>query len=128
MERVIYLDTHSVVWLYAGSTGLFSKKALAALEASQILISPMVALELQYLFETGRVRASSGRIVAGLTADINLKVCEIPFAEVAARALEQKWTRDPFDRIIAAQAIAGNAPLLTKDATILKNCKRAFWD
>lgn len=38
------------------------------------------------------------------------------------------WTRDPFDRMIAAQAIVADAPLVTADRTILANLPLAVWD
>jgi PIN domain nuclease of toxin-antitoxin system len=38
------------------------------------------------------------------------------------------WTRDPFDRLIAAHAIVADAPLLTADRTILDNLPQAIWD
>ncbi len=38
------------------------------------------------------------------------------------------WTRDPFDRIITAQASLNEALLITKDGSIRKNYARAVWD
>jgi PIN domain nuclease of toxin-antitoxin system len=38
------------------------------------------------------------------------------------------WTRDPFDRLIAAHAILADATLLTADRTILANLPQAAWD
>jgi PIN domain nuclease of toxin-antitoxin system len=37
-----------------------------------------------------------------------------------------KWTRDPFDRIIAAQAAVDATPLLTRDRIILSNYPHAI--
>ncbi|CAN5501715.1 hypothetical protein BH23ACT3_BH23ACT3_09460 [soil metagenome] len=37
------------------------------------------------------------------------------------------WTRDPFDRLIVADAIAAATPLLTRDDTIHANCDVAIW-
>ena len=37
------------------------------------------------------------------------------------------WTRDPFDRMIAAHAIVADAPLLTADRTILEHLPLATW-
>jgi PIN domain nuclease of toxin-antitoxin system len=42
-------------------------------------------------------------------------------------AMAQKWTRDPFDRLISSNAICAGSPLLTKDATILEHCSCATW-
>lgn len=51
---MIYLDTHVLVWLYAGRPDLLPAGARALIDANALLVSPIVALELQYLHETGR--------------------------------------------------------------------------
>lgn len=42
-------------------------------------------------------------------------------------ALKESWTRDPFDRLIVANAKAAGAPLITKDERIRKHYRRAIW-
>ena len=37
------------------------------------------------------------------------------------------WTRDPFDRLIVAQASLAGAPLVTKDRMIRKHFAKAAW-
>jgi PIN domain nuclease of toxin-antitoxin system len=56
---VIYLDTHAVAWLYAKELSRFTSKGLEGLEANELLISPMVSLELEYLYETGWIQVKS---------------------------------------------------------------------
>ncbi len=51
MAAVIYLDTHVVVWLFSGRTELLSSRAVNAIENHDLLISPIVSLELQYLYK-----------------------------------------------------------------------------
>ena len=125
---MIHLDTHAVVWLYAKELSRFTRAGLESLEANELLISPMVALELEYLHETGRIQAKSRVICDSLEQAVGLRLCEGSFAPVIRLALDQTWTRDPFDRIIVAQAKLANAPLLTKDITIREHYKKAFWD
>lgn len=113
---MIYLDTHTVASLYQGVLTGFSVGALAALDAEDDLrISPMVFLELEYLHEIKRLKVSAQRIVDAMTQDIGLKLCSVPFPSVVKKAAEERWTRDPFDRIILAQARMGLAKLITKD-------------
>jgi PIN domain nuclease of toxin-antitoxin system len=38
-----------------------------------------------------------------------------------------QWTRDPFDRIIVAQATLKHSPLITKDETLRKHYKHCIW-
>jgi PIN domain nuclease of toxin-antitoxin system len=92
-----------------------------------LFISPAVLLELELLHEIRRLTRSGEAIVGSLSKEIGLSVCQLPFASVVQDALRQKWTRDPFDRLIVAHASANDAPLITKDRTILSNYKHAIW-
>lgn len=88
----------------------------------------MAVLELQYLHEVGKTGEPAGVVMKDLSARFGLKVSRLAFAAVLQNALPLTWTRDPFDRLIAAQAITENVPLLTRDATILNRCPLARWD
>ena len=124
---MIYLDTHVVVWLAAGENDRFTSGVRNILNREELFISPAVMLEIQFLKETGRVSASPVRIFEYLAERIGLAVCKRPFQDVVAAALGQSWTRDPFDRLIAAQAILAKEKLLTKDSKMLMHCPNAVW-
>ena len=62
-----------------------------------------------------------------LAGDIGLRVCDLPFRTVVDHALAEHWTRDPFDRMIVANAKAVGALLVTKDERILEHYSRAVW-
>lgn len=124
---MIALDTHAVVWLHAGETGLFPETARKRLDEEASVLCPLVALELEYLYEIERIALPADTILADLATEIGLELCSRPFATTLRVSLKQKWTRDPFDRIIAAHAVANNLDLLTKDRSILDHCERAFW-
>jgi PIN domain nuclease of toxin-antitoxin system len=127
VAAVAYLDTHVVAWLFAGEAGLLSERARAAIRGNSLLISPCVRLELQYLYEVGRTRASARAVVRALADDIGLGLCALPFGRVVEAAERQSWTRDPFDRIIVAQAALAGAPLISKDRTIHRHYAKAAW-
>ena len=124
---MIYLDTHAVVWLYAGEAERFSKKAVELIEENDLLISPAVLLELQFLKEIKRITADPMLVFQTLEETVDLQLCGMDFSKVVIGALSQSWTRDPFDRLIAAQASVRNELLLTKDKTIRRNCATACW-
>lgn len=123
----MYLDTHVVVWLYQKDEQRISRVARQLIESSDLLVSPMVLLELEYLFETGRTKAGAGEVYDYLHHTIQVGVCNKPYAAVARKAIGMKWTRDPFDRLITAQAALGGSPLLTKDDTIHTHYPEAVW-
>ena len=125
---MIYLDTHTVVWLYSGELHFFSEKACQLIEENELLISPLVLLELQYLFEIKRITVEPTVIFDSLAESVGLQKCRASFARVIAEAMRISWTRDPFDRIIPATAMIHQAPLLTKDETIRREYGLAVWD
>lgn len=126
METLIHLDTHVAAWLYAGDAERLAP-VRSRLSASLLVVSPMVVLELQYLYEVGRVSEPAEPIVADLMERYGVRLADTPFPRVVRRALGLTWTRDPFDRLIAAQAAVENVPLLTRDATILQAFSLAVW-
>lgn len=126
-RRLIHLDTHVVCWLYAGRVELLSPLAREAIERETLAVSPMVGLELQYLREIRRIRVGPKRILAALRADLGLAMSDLPFATVAARAQTFIWTRDPFDRLIAAEAAAARARLVTRDDVLRRHFHSALW-
>lgn len=127
MASLAYLDTHVVAWLFAGHVDLVSATARRAIEEHDLLISPMVALELQYLLEVKRVTQPPDVVLGALQTEIGLRVCAEPFPAVARLAVEHTWTRDPFDRLIVAQAALREAPLVTKDTGIRRHYRQATW-
>ena len=124
---MIYLDTHVVVWLYAGNTELLSKTAVEYIEKNDLYISPIVYLELKFLYEISRIKVAPAEILENLSASIGLSVCDKKFFQVINESISLNWTRDPFDRIIVANAIANDAVLITKDIRILENYLNARW-
>ncbi|MDY6862845.1 MAG: PIN domain-containing protein [Thermodesulfobacteriota bacterium] len=124
---MIYLDTHVVVWLYAGKVEKLSEQAKGLINDHEVFVSPVVRLELQYLFEIQRIADEANEIVFDLSDRIGLKICEKSFNTIVSGALDFSWTRDPFDRIIVANAAVNRNVLVTKDQNILKNYGKAMW-
>lgn len=91
-------------------------------------ISPIASLELRYLHEVRRARDPLATMLAALQSEIGLEVADVSLADLVGAAVELSWTRDPFDRLIAAHAIVANAPLVTADETIQANLSLAVWD
>jgi PIN domain nuclease of toxin-antitoxin system len=125
---IAYLDTHVLFWLCENRLDRMSATALDALNRNDLLISPMVVIELAFLHEIGRAKRVSQDILRQLREQVGLRVCDHSFADVAEAATFESWTRDPFDRVIVAHAKAnGYAPLVTVDKDIRQNYPRAVW-
>ena len=125
---MILLDTHVVAWLFAGRIDLLSARARSLIEQPDLMISPIVILELQCLFEIGRTTLPGRTVVEDLQQRIGLEVSTTPFSAVVLAAEQQGWTRDPFDRLIVGHAAAEQATLVTKDATIQSHYPAAAWN
>jgi PIN domain nuclease of toxin-antitoxin system len=125
---IAYLDTNVVVWLAQGNLAPITPTATRILEQGDLLISPMVLVELEYLYEIERIKLSARDLLLKLEHELGLRVCDLPFPRVAAVVVDEKWTRDPFDRIIVAQAKAnGLASLISADEEIARNYPRTVW-
>lgn len=128
MATLTHLDTHVLVWAVSPeSHHRLSPSARRSLEDDTLRVSPMVTLELAYLHEIGRLEHSSHQVMARAELRLEARVASEPFAAVVEEAMAMGWTQDPFDRLIAAQATAAGARLLTRDETIRENVDRAFW-
>jgi len=124
---VIHLDTHIVAWLYDARLELFSEATLDIMRNEPLAVSPMAGLELQYLHEIGRLADPASAVLDNLRTTIGLQISEASFADVVAHAKHLNWTRDPFDRIIVAQAVVDQSRLVTRDRKILSHCPSAIW-
>jgi PIN domain nuclease of toxin-antitoxin system len=116
-----------VGWLYEGVDGRIPAAIRALIESKEPFVSPIVELELTYLYEVGRVTEPAATPLAALRKTIGLQVADYSLAAVAQAAAALAWTRDPFDRLIAAQAIVADVPLVTADRTILEHLPQAKW-
>jgi PIN domain nuclease of toxin-antitoxin system len=91
------------------------------------MVSPIVELEIEYLFEIEKITERARIILDYLEDRAGLRTCTESFSKVVRKAALFKWTRDPFDRIITAQAALQESPLLTKDKLIRKHYPKAVW-
>lgn len=116
-----------MAFLYEDAGASLPPLSKSLVDENELLLSPMVMLELQYLFEIRRLTVPPGTILDTIRQAARLRICDLPFADVARAALQETWTRDPFDRIIVAQARLREMALITKDRVIREQYERAIW-
>ncbi|HXG56327.1 MAG TPA: PIN domain-containing protein [Vicinamibacterales bacterium] len=112
---MILLDTHAVVWLAHGH-----RRARPLAKFPRLYLSPVSVLEIQFLIEAGRLRLSNGRSPGALAADGLWKLDEPPAEKWFSAACDFSWTRDPFDRLLAAHARVRGWKLATADDLLLE--------
>lgn len=126
-QNDVYLDTHAVIWLYHKELHKFSKNTLLLLENNQITVSPMVKLELQYLYQIKRITQKPDVILQSLQDTIELKICQKSWLDIVNVALTCDFTRDAFDRLIVAHAMLDNSILISKDKTLTCHYNNCVW-
>src|ERR1017187_6333027 len=71
-----YLDTSVAVWLAQGDLTRVTPTALDSIRSCNLLVSPMVALELAYLHEINRITLTSQDVLLKLRAELGVEVCD----------------------------------------------------
>jgi PIN domain nuclease of toxin-antitoxin system len=125
----VLLDTHVVVWWLEAASRL-SKQAAAILanRDNSILISAAVGWELAIKVNLGKLRPAS--ILDGLDRILQQQAfSELPITlDMAVRAgLLPPHHRDPFDRMLVAQARVLDIPILSADAILDRYDVKRMW-
>lgn len=81
-SQLVHLDTHIVCWLFEGRLELLTDAARQALEDGNLFVSPMVDLEVQYLFELRRLTKGPDVILRTLSRDIDIQMTNQPLHQV----------------------------------------------
>jgi PIN domain nuclease of toxin-antitoxin system len=114
----LLLDTHTALWWAQDPTGLSADALDAIADPTRIVwFTAASAWELSIKVRGGKLQVDVGRLVEGLTSrGVRLLGIGIEDA-IAAGSLD--WDhRDPFDRMIVAQAARHNLVLVTRDTAI----------
>ena len=104
-----------------------SRPARKEIESAELRISPIVLFEIQLLGEIGRLNAPPAEWLTILRRDFEVSLCPLPFYEGVGASYSEQWTRDPFDRLIVAQAKLGGGKLITRDRAIRENFDNEVW-
>ena len=124
---MILLDTHVVIWLYEGVTNRIPAIVRRRLDSEQPGLSPITHLELGYAHEIGRIAAPANAIVEELRIRFDLVLADISAMALCSAALPLTWTRDPFDRLLAAHSLAHQLTLVTADEQMRRHLPLAWW-
>ncbi len=126
MKRLL-LDTNVVVWLLLGDRGRVSSDAVHALQDTnnEIALSAATVWEIAIKRSLGKVTLSEGWAAAlG-----RLGFDPMPVTAMHAAAVERlPWHhRDPFDRLLVAQASVEGCTLVSADRRLLAYPVEILW-
>lgn len=109
----LLLDTHVLIWWDSGAP--LSAEAVRAIEeAGHVLVSAASAWEVAIKTELGKIR--SRRTVASACQEAGFEELPVSLTHAQAVAGLKRVHRDPFDRLLVAQAHVEGLTLVTRDS------------
>jgi PIN domain nuclease of toxin-antitoxin system len=122
----LLLDTHAVLWALAGSRQL-SRSARAAIAdpANDVFVSAVSAWEIVIKKALGRLSAPDD--LAGAVAEAGFRERAISIVDAARLESLPEHHRDPFDRMLIAQALVDGVPIVTRDPQIARYPVKVLW-
>jgi PIN domain nuclease of toxin-antitoxin system len=126
----LLLDTHTWAWAVNDDPLLSARvRGLISDPSNELIVSAVVPWELATKFRVGKW-AQAEAILRDLDAAIsqqNVTSLEISHAHAKRGGLLPFPNRDPFDRILAAQAELEGVPLVTADRVFRQGTIEVIW-
>jgi PIN domain nuclease of toxin-antitoxin system len=117
----LLLDTHTFIW-WATSAGNLPNQVLDRLEDSQndLLLSIASVWEIQIKCQNGKLELDRplSQLVVNQQTNNDLKMLSIALDHVYALQSLPSVHRDPFDRIMIAQAVVEDLPFVSADSLL----------
>lgn len=120
------LDTHAVLWALGDDPRLsaLAREIIESLE-NDIIVSAASAWEIAVKASVGKLKAPDD--LDGALRDAGLATRLVGFADCAKLRELPLHHRDPFDRMLIAQALVDGVPIITRDETIARYPVTVIW-
>ena len=113
----LLLDTHAVIWWFEGNERLPQRVRDVIDQGGEVFVSAVSAYEIALKHRLGRLPDAA--TLAGnfeeMTAEQQFKPLAITMAHALAAGKLAIGHRDPFDRLLIAQALVDNLALATNE-------------
>ncbi|MFZ5617981.1 MAG: type II toxin-antitoxin system VapC family toxin [Pseudomonadota bacterium] len=121
------VDTHALLWWLHDSPDLSARARNAIVEAEGArFFSPVSVYEIEWKTRFGKL-GPYARPISAIARECGFLELPIRADHAAHAARLGSDLRDPWDRLLAAQAILSQMPLLTADAHIGKLGVQTIW-
>jgi PIN domain nuclease of toxin-antitoxin system len=109
----LLLDTHVLLWWFAGERLVPEAKRLIAAPDSEVFVSAVSPWEAEIKAQIGKLTVR-GDLAAQVARDGFIEL-QVSFAHGVAAARLPRHHRDPFDRMLVAQAQLEGLTIVTRD-------------
>jgi PIN domain nuclease of toxin-antitoxin system len=109
----LLLDTHVLLWWFAGEPLVPEAKRLIAAPDSEVFVSAASPWEAEIKAQMGKLTVS-GDLAAQVARDGFIEL-QVSFAHGVTAARLPQHHRDPFDRLLVAQAQLEGLTIVTRD-------------
>jgi PIN domain nuclease of toxin-antitoxin system len=126
----LLLDTHALLWFIVGSTNLSTKaRALIEDEDNPLFISVASLWEMAIKISLGKLTLTQPfeSLIAEQLSINSIELMDIKIDHVGQVARLPLHHRDPFDRLLVAQAIVEQMPIVSADAAFDLYSVRRLW-
>jgi PIN domain nuclease of toxin-antitoxin system len=126
----VLLDTHALLWWLTDDPSLSQRaKELIKDPDNKVLVSSASAWEIATKYRIGKL--PGGEAVAPNLSEIlrleRMEVLSIGLEHALLAGRLERPHRDPFDRMLAAQAILESVPIISRDSALLDLGTTTVW-
>lgn len=126
----LLLDTHTFIW-WVNEPEKLSPKALSLLSdrGNDLVLSVVSAWEMQIKVQLGRLKLTVplGELIETQVRANGLRILPVELEHVLALQTLPAHHKDPFDRLLIAQANAEGAALVSRDALLASYPVKSLW-
>ena len=126
----LLLDTHALIWWFGGSGQLPpSARSLIDDEVNDVLVSAASAWEITTKHRNGKLPEAEALAldIVGAIASQGFEELPVTVAEAARAGALPGPLRDPFDRMLIAQALSRSLVLISNDPLFDRYGVRRLW-
>lgn len=122
----VLLDTHALLWALEDSPDLsLAARGIILSLQNEVLVSSVSAWEIAVKAALGKLEAPSA--VSSAVDDAGFIRRLVRFEDCEKLAELPHHHRDPFDRMLVAQALVDGIPVITRDALIRQYPIQTIW-
>lgn len=122
----VLIDTHVLLWWITDDRRL-SKRARDALVTDEVLVSVVSAWEIEIKRGLGRIHADTHAILSEVSRTEGFRWLDVRPSHVAALVDLPPLHRDPFDRMLIAQADHERVAFVTRDKELRRYPIDVIW-